>query len=130
MIIGNLIIGCIIETIVLYIAFSVGEKEKSVNKFLLISIIGVLIIILLFNVYAGIGGIGACIFFIKYIMRESEQREKNIKKNDSNGIESLYINHCWNCKHPIDSRINKKCIKCGKHYICPKCGKCYCDYYK
>ena len=41
---------------------------------------------------------------------------------------SLYENHCWNCQTHIDSRTDKLCPKCGKWYICSKCGACKCDY--
>ena len=39
-----------------------------------------------------------------------------------------YINHCWNCKQAIDSRINKLCPKCNQFYVCSNCGCCVCSY--
>ena len=40
----------------------------------------------------------------------------------------VYRNHCWNCKTPIDGSWNRKCPKCGKFYICPRCGYCKCGF--
>jgi len=35
---------------------------------------------------------------------------------------SIYINHCWNCKGPIDSRVDQRSPRPNKGYICRKCG--------
>ncbi len=34
----------------------------------------------------------------------------------------LYLNHCWDCAQPIDSRLNRRCKKC-RWYIC-SCRAC------
>ena len=47
---------------------------------------------------------------------------KNLSKKDY-----LYVNHCWYCGKEIDSRQDKKCPKCRRHYICSNCGNCWCD---
>ena len=43
---------------------------------------------------------------------------------------SSYKSHCWNCGNPIDGSWNRKCPKCNTYYICPRCGKCKCDWRK
>lgn len=40
----------------------------------------------------------------------------------------LYLNHCWNCKQPINSDKNRLCPKCHRFYICSNCGYCKCGY--
>ena len=54
-----------------------------------------------------------------------EKEKKEVKQY--NYYQRKYINHCWNCKNPINSEINKKCPKCNKYYICTRCDKCKCD---
>jgi hypothetical protein len=49
------------------------------------------------------------------------------KKEQPIKSEVYYESHCWNCKAPINSLINKKCKKCNKYFICDSCGKCLCD---
>ncbi len=36
---------------------------------------------------------------------------------------AVYINHCWNCKANIDSRVCRKSETPGMGYHCPVCGK-------
>ncbi len=60
-----------------------------------------------------------------YYNKNSPAPNKNHEKKESK--QYLYLNHCWNCGNPIDSNIDKLCMKCGQHYICSRCGKCWCD---
>ena len=81
--------------------------------------------IYLFTIDAGFVSLGIIIIVISisiymFIKHTSDAQEHNKK-------DYLYINHCWNCKNPIDSRVDIRCPKCHKYYICSKCGMCYCD---
>ena len=33
---------------------------------------------------------------------------------------------CWRCKTPFNMRFREVCERCN-HYICPRCGRCYCN---
>ena len=35
----------------------------------------------------------------------------------------VYLNHCWNCKSAIDSRVCRKSEIPGMGYHCNSCGK-------
>ena len=35
---------------------------------------------------------------------------------------------CWACKKKFHARYRSLCPRCN-HYVCPKCGKCYCEKY-
>lgn len=82
------------------------------------------LVIYIFSINAGFFSLGIIISvggFTIYVIRTNKKQQTTRKK------ESPYLNHCWNCKTPIDSRVDIKCPKCRKFYICPNCGKCYCD---
>ncbi len=36
-----------------------------------------------------------------------------------------YINHCWNCKTDINSRLDERCRECRRYYRCRRCGACF-----
>ena len=79
--------------------------------------------IYIFSINAGFISLGIILVVAALsIYMSIKPTQRNRKKKDY-----LYINHCWNCNNPIDSRVDIKCPRCHKHYICPKCGKCYCD---
>lgn len=82
------------------------------------------LVIYLFSINAGFFSIGIIIsvggLTIYMLMKPTKQQTAHKKENP-------YLNHCWNCKTPIDSRVDIKCPKCRRFYICPNCGKCYCD---
>lgn len=70
-----------------------------------------------------------------YTIEENEKLAKQRRINDygslrNNGIEHIYINHCWFCGNPIkeiDRKSNYYCPECG-HYRCRKCGLCLCGF--
>jgi predicted nucleic-acid-binding Zn-ribbon protein len=35
---------------------------------------------------------------------------------------SIYINHCWNCYGPIDSRVDQRSPRPNKGFVCRNCG--------
>lgn len=41
----------------------------------------------------------------------------------SNDNTRVYINHCWNCKAPINSDTCMLSLNPGMGYICNECGK-------
>jgi len=36
------------------------------------------------------------------------------------------VTHCYLCKHPLDSTVDKECVACG--WILCRCGACGCGY--
>lgn len=72
------------------------------------------------------------IFSIIFFWSEIKQfffpsQRESIRKNNNYPRNRFYINHCWNCKSPINHQLNKMCNKCNYFFICNNCGKCYCD---
>jgi len=43
------------------------------------------------------------------------------KKRD---VSRQRVTHCWFCKHPLDSSVDKECVACG--WILCQCGACGC----
>ena len=108
----------------LYFFFHENDNARLFGSIASIAVI-LGISIYLFTIEAGLFSIGilaSVIGLTIYVFTKKQNKEQTRKRNDK-----PYINHCWNCKHPIDSRVDIKCPKCRTFYICPKCGKCYCD---
>ena len=36
--------------------------------------------------------------------------------------EKVYINHCWKCGFPINSRVDQRSPRYNKGFICRRCG--------
>lgn len=68
---------------------------------------------------AGIAIIGA--YFYYY--------ESSIHSQSTKDSHYHYSNHCWNCKKDIDSKVQKRCLKCG-WYVCDECESCGCGFIK
>ena len=120
----------------LFIGLAIGEiianvfvARESKYRFLGIVIsyaLTTVLCIYIFTINAGFISLGIIIVVIGLsVYMYLKPSSKTIKTH--NKKDYLYINHCWNCKSSIDSRIDIRCPKCRKFYICSKCGMCYCD---
>ena len=106
----------------------VTKDESKIAGVVMAVFIGVFIIVF-FVSSLGWGAIGIIVgipigyFLMNYEGKHTSDSDKNFSKQDKRP----YISHCWNCNHPIDSRVDHTGPQCHQHYICPKCGKCWCD---
>ena len=93
----------------------------------ILAVIGVTIAMFSIHSLIGLGTLASIIilFLTGYIIgkKKEENEQKQIRQNKI----VIYSNHCWNCGTEIDSKYDRLCMRCGKHYICRKCGKCWCD---
>lgn len=129
---GSLLIGIILGCIAITIVFA-----SSVFKGGKLFLFGILAYVLIFIFVVSNIKSNHIVFIMGYVcatiievilIRNYYSPSRNKKQTHSTPkIEKLYINHCWNCGHSIDSRKDKLCPKCHKHYICSNCGKCWCD---
>lgn len=116
-------IGCFVG--ICTVSLTLGLKNEFDNIWIFSAIGHVILIIYIFSIEAGwfsLGIIGGGFFAIKQYLNEGKKQKENIKPKPTK-----YINHCWNCKTPVNSYYDKLCPKCRKHYICSNCGKCWCD---
>lgn len=122
------ILGCFLGVLLFYFVSWLYDKTESAGWSIFAVVMAIALVFdLSDNAGVRVGMIvGFVVFFVIYLSIAVKRASNNVLPPQDNQ-QDLYINHCWNCYSDIDSRRDRLCPKCEKHYICPVCGKCYCD---